>query len=52
MKPISATVFCPPLACGTAAAFGAGSPSDVVILLMGPAIATEGRDDNIGHTEC
>jgi hypothetical protein len=50
MKPISATVFCPLLACGTAAAFGARSLSDVVVLLMGKAIAAEGRGDNIGHT--
>src|SRR5580704_19046458 len=50
MKPISATVFCPLLACGTAATFGAGSLSDVVVLLMAQAIAAEGRGDNIGHT--
>src|SRR5262249_29655279 len=50
MKPISATAFCPPLACGTAAAFGAGSLPDVVILSMAQAIAVEGRGDNIRHT--
>src|ERR1700739_2329900 len=50
MKPISATVLCPRLACGPAAAFGAGSLSDVVVLPMGQAIAAEGRGDNIGHT--